>query len=109
MTPDVAKKLVAVRASLAATIEEMSPHTKTVAVLDYYQPIPQPAQIVDGSVHSHAGTNLVCTALKSNAGVTAAAAQVVLVRTEPRHRRGGDRRRGASRRQRPADRRESEP
>ena len=78
VTPNVAKKLVAVRTSLAATIEELSPHTKTVAVLDYYQPIPQPDQVVDGSVHSHAGTNLVCTALKSNAGLTAAAAQVVL-------------------------------
>jgi hypothetical protein len=78
VTPDVAQKLAAVRASLAATIEEVSPSTKAVAVLDYYQPIPQPAQISDGSVHSHAGTNLVCTALKSNAGATAAAAQVVL-------------------------------
>ncbi len=78
VTPDVATKLAAVRASLAATIEELSPHTKTVAVLDYYQPIPEAAQIVDGSIHSHAGTNLVCTALKSNAGGTAAAAQVVL-------------------------------
>jgi hypothetical protein len=78
VTPDVARKLAAVRASLAATIEEVSPSTKSVAVLDYYQPIPQPAQISDGSVHSHAGTNLVCTALKSNAGATAAAAQVVL-------------------------------
>jgi hypothetical protein len=78
VTPAVAQKLVAVRASLAATIEELSPHTKTVAVLDYYQPIPAPAQIDDGSVHSQAGTNLVCTALNSNAGVTAAAAQVVL-------------------------------
>ena len=78
VTPEVAKKLVAVRTSLAATIEGLSPHTKAVGVLDYYQPIPEPAQIDDGSVHSHAGTNLVCTALKSNAGVTAAAAQVVL-------------------------------
>ncbi len=78
VTPDVADKLAAVRASLTATIEALSPHTRAVAVLDYYQPIPQPAQVVDGSVHSHAGTNLVCTALKSNAGVTAAAAQVVL-------------------------------
>jgi hypothetical protein len=78
VTPDVAQKLAAVRESLAATIEELSPSTKSVAVLDYYQPIPQPGQISDGSVHSHAGTNLVCTALKSNAGPTAAAAQVVL-------------------------------
>ncbi len=78
VTPEVGKKLEAVRSSLAATIEELSPHTKTVGILDYYQPIPEPAQIDDGSVHSHAGTNLVCTALKSNAGVTATAAQVVL-------------------------------
>ncbi len=78
VTPAIAQKLDAVRASLAATIEELAPHTTTVAVLDYYQPIPQPAQIVDGSVHSQAGTNLVCSALESNAGSTAAAAQVVL-------------------------------
>jgi hypothetical protein len=78
VTPDVANKLVAVRASLAATIEELAPSTKSVAVLDYYQPVPQPAQISDGSVHSQAGTNLVCTALKSNAGATTAAGQVVL-------------------------------
>ncbi len=79
VTQAVAEKLAAVRASLAATIEELAPHTKTVAVLDYYQPIPQPGQIVDGSVHSQAGTNLVCSALESNAGSTTAAAQVVLV------------------------------
>ena len=78
VTPEVANKLTAVRASLAATIEELSPSTKSVAVLDYYQPVPQPAQISDTSVHSHAGTNLVCTALKSNASATTAAAQVVL-------------------------------
>ena len=46
VTPDVGQKLAAVRASLAATIEELSPHTKTVAVLDYYQPVPAPSQIV---------------------------------------------------------------
>ena len=78
VTPEVAKKLAAVRASLAATIEELSPESKSVAVLDYYQPIPPPAQISDGSLHTHTGTNLVCSALKSNAGATAAAAQVVL-------------------------------
>jgi hypothetical protein len=78
VTSDVAKKLAAVRASLAATIEEVSPYAKTVAVLDYYEPIPAPSQIVDGSIHSGAGTNLVCTALKSNAAPTASAAQVVL-------------------------------
>jgi hypothetical protein len=78
VAPAVAKELAAVRASLAATIEDLAPHTRTVAVLDYYQPIPEPAQIVDGSVHSDSGTNLVCSALKSNAGATSAAAQVVL-------------------------------
>src|SRR6202034_3132714 len=54
VTPDVAQELAAVRASLAATIEALSPHAKTVGVLDYYQPVPQPAQIADGSVHSQA-------------------------------------------------------
>ena len=91
VTPDVAKKLAAVRASLAATIEELSPHAKTVAVLDYYQPVPEPAQIVDGSVHSHAGTNLVCSALKSNAGATAGGRADRAVRPEPCHRRSGGR------------------
>ncbi len=78
VTSEVANKLAAVRASLAATIEELAPHARTVAVLDYYQPVPEPSQIVDDSIHSQAGTNLVCSALKSSAGATATAAQVVL-------------------------------
>ncbi len=78
VTPAIDAKLANVRSSLATTIEELSPHARSVVVFDYYQPIPQPAQIMSGTAHSSAGTNLVCAALKANGGATYAAAQVVL-------------------------------
>ena len=56
----------------------MAPHAGTMAVLDYYQPIPRPSQIADDTFASHLHTNLVCTGLKANADTTYAAAQVVL-------------------------------
>jgi hypothetical protein len=67
-----------VRSGLASAIAKVAPDAKTVAVLDYYQPIPDPAQIADDSGLSGLGTNLVCTGLKANASSTAAAAQEVL-------------------------------
>ena len=42
VTPQVATDLSHVRASLAQAIEAVAPHAGTVAVLDYYQPIPDP-------------------------------------------------------------------
>lgn len=78
VTPEIAADLSRVRRGLAAAIEQVSPHAGTVAVLDYYQPIPAPAEIADDSGVSGLGTNLVCTGLKANASSTYAAAQVVL-------------------------------
>jgi hypothetical protein len=78
VTPPVAAELSNVRASLADAIERMAPHAGRIAVLDYYQPIPGPAQIVDDAAASGLHTNLVCAGLKTDAVATDAAAQVVL-------------------------------
>jgi len=78
VTPAIAVHLAHVRDSLAQAIEAMAPHSSTIAVLDYYQPIPQPSQIADGTAAGSLRTNLVCSGLKPNAGTTYAAAQVVL-------------------------------
>ena len=78
VTPPVAQELANVRKSLALAIELASPHAGTVAVLDYYQPIPRPAEIADHSGVSGLGTNLVCAGLKLDSTATSADAQVVL-------------------------------
>lgn len=78
VTPTVAGQLARVRTSLAQAIEMLAPHTATLAVLDYYQPIPAPGQIAKGTAASSLHTNLVCSGLKPNAGSTYAAARVVL-------------------------------
>ncbi len=79
LTPTVVTQLANVRTSLARAVEAMAPHARTIAVLDYYQPIPNPAQIADDASASQLHTNLVCTGLKPNAASTYAAARVVLV------------------------------
>ncbi len=78
VTPQIAADLANVRTSLAQAIETLAPHVATIAVLDYYQPIPEPSQIPTGTATSGLHTNLVCSGLKPNAGSTFAAAQVVL-------------------------------
>jgi hypothetical protein len=78
ITPALTTELSRVRGSLATAIEQVAPHAATVAVLNYYQPIPTPGQIAGDTSLSGLGTNLVCTGLKGNASSTAAAAQVVL-------------------------------
>jgi hypothetical protein len=78
VTPKIAADLANVRTSLARAIEAVAPHASTVAVLDYYQPIPEPSQIAGGTATSHLHTNLVCSGLKANAATTYSAAQVVL-------------------------------
>ena len=78
VTPQIAAALANVRTSLAHAIETLAPHATTIAVLDYYQPIPEPSQIAKGTATSGLHTNLVCSGLKSNAGSTFDAAQVVL-------------------------------
>jgi hypothetical protein len=78
VTPQLAVELTRVRSSLAQAIEQVAPHTRTIAVLDYYQPIPSPNEIADDTGLSQLHTNLVCAGLKSNAASTDAAAQLVL-------------------------------
>jgi hypothetical protein len=78
VTPTIATKLARVRSSLTQAIESMAPHSSTIAVLDYYQPIPEPSQISQGTATGSLHTNLVCAGLKPNADSTYAAAQVVL-------------------------------
>ncbi|HWD54440.1 MAG TPA: hypothetical protein VG346_04920 [Acidimicrobiales bacterium] len=78
VAPALTTELSRVRGSLAAAIERVAPNAATVAVLNYYQPIPAAGQIADDTSASGLGTNLVCTGLKENASSTAAAAQVVL-------------------------------
>lgn len=78
LTPALTTELSRVRTSVASAIEQVAPHTATVAVLNYYQPIPQPGQIASGTSLSGSRTNLVCTGLKENAASTSAAADVVL-------------------------------
>jgi hypothetical protein len=78
VTPDISADLARVRHALSAAIEQVAPDAGTVAVLDYYQPIPSPSEIADDSGLSGLGTNLVCTGLKANGASTLASAQVVL-------------------------------
>jgi hypothetical protein len=78
VTPELATELSRVRSSLASAIEEVAPHAGTVAVLDYYQPIPPPGQEADDSAQTALGTNLVCAGLKLDASGAYAAALVVL-------------------------------
>jgi hypothetical protein len=78
VTPTIATELERVRTSLAQAIESMAPYASTIAVLDYYQPIPEPSQIAKGTATDSLHTNLVCSGLKPNADSTYAAAQVVL-------------------------------
>lgn len=78
VTPEISADLSRVRRGLSSAIEQIAPDAGTVAVLDYYQPIPAPSAIADDSGLSGLGTNLVCAGLKANASSTAAAAQVVL-------------------------------
>jgi hypothetical protein len=78
VTPKITADLANVRTDLAHAIEEVAPHSGTVAVLDYYQPIPEPSQIAKGTATSGDHTNLVCSGLKPNATGTYSAAQIVL-------------------------------
>jgi hypothetical protein len=78
ITPQLSAELSRVRTSLADAIERVAPHARTVAVLDYYQPIPEPSHIADGTAEPGLHTNLVCAGLKPNAASTYGAAQVVL-------------------------------
>ncbi len=78
LTPALSTELSRVRTSVASAIEQVAPDAATVAVMNYYQPIPQPAQIADGTSLSGSRTNLVCTGLKANASSTSAAADTVL-------------------------------
>ncbi len=78
VTKPVADELANVRRSLAGAIELASAHARTVAVLDYYQPIPRPSEIARDTGASGLGTNLVCAGIRLDAAGTYADAQVVL-------------------------------
>ena len=78
VTPVLATELAHVRTSLAGVIEEVAPQAGTVAVLDYYQPVPPPGTEADDAEQTGAGTNLVCAGLKLEGAGAYAAAQVVL-------------------------------
>ncbi len=78
VTPVLSTELAHVRSSLATAIEEVSPHAGTVAVLDYYQPVPAPGELADDTTQTGLGTNLVCAGLKLEGSTAYAAAQVVL-------------------------------
>jgi hypothetical protein len=78
VTPALAAKLADVRASLARAVETVARHATQVVVLDYYQPIPSPAQISGSASAPALHSNLVCAGLKDDPGPTYAAAQVVL-------------------------------
>ena len=78
VTPALAARLADVRAGLARAIETVARHAARVVVLDYYQPVPSPAQISGGAAAPTLHTNLVCAGLKDNPGPTYTAAQVVL-------------------------------
>ena len=68
VTPQIAADLANVRTSLAHAIETLAPHATTIAVLDYYQPIPEPSQIAKGTATSGLHTNLVCTGSEAQCG-----------------------------------------
>jgi hypothetical protein len=78
VTPELSTKLAHVRTSLAAAIREIAPHSGTVAVVDYYQPIPSPGEVADDSAQAALGTNLVCAGLKLDGSTAYADAEVVL-------------------------------
>ena len=78
VTAALSTELARVRTSLAAAIEEIAPHAGTVAVVDYYQPIPAPGEEADDTAQARLGTNLVCAGLKLDDSAAYAAAEVVL-------------------------------
>jgi len=78
VTAVLSSELTRVRTSLAAAIEDVAPRAGTVAVVNYYQPVPSPGQEADDSAQSGLGTNLVCTGLKLDGSAAYAAAGVVL-------------------------------
>jgi hypothetical protein len=77
VTAAVATRLAHARTSLTDAIESVAPHAGTIAVLNYYQPVPPPSEIADDSGLSGLGVNLVCTGIRANAAATYAAALVV--------------------------------
>ena len=64
VTPKIAADLANVRTKLAQAIETLAPHAGTIAVLDYYQPIPEPSQVAKGTAGA-ATTRTWCAAASS--------------------------------------------
>jgi hypothetical protein len=78
VTAALSTELTRVRTNLAAAIEQVAPHAGTVAVVDYYQPIPAPGEEADDTAQARLGTDLVCAGLKLDGSTAYAAAAVVL-------------------------------
>ena len=74
LAPSVALRLDHLRTALTAIIDQVAPHAGRVAVLDYYQPIPAPADFSPTSVSrrvvaggaTQVDVNLVCAGLALN-------------------------------------------
>ena len=72
VTSAVSGELANVRSELATLIEQIHPYTQTIAVLNYYQPIPRPQNFVQSSVYPNgpSGPNAqvdeICWALARN-------------------------------------------
>ena len=54
------------RLALASMIESVSPHARRVAVVDYYNPIPNPNDFDGSSSHPNGGVDPVCLGLQLN-------------------------------------------
>jgi lysophospholipase L1-like esterase len=77
VTSAIAQRLAHVTTALTASIAFAARHASTVAVLNYYQPIPSPGQLAHHVAITGSGINLVCAGLRENPSTTYAAAQVV--------------------------------
>jgi hypothetical protein len=77
VTPAVASRLAHVKTALTSAIAFAARHATTVAVMNYYQPIPSPGELAQHAAITGSGVNLVCAGLRENPSSTYAAAQVV--------------------------------
>ena len=65
-TAGVESDLANVETSLTSVIEEVSPDTRRVVVVDYYDPVPSPNDFDGSSSHSGASVDPVCLGLQTN-------------------------------------------
>jgi hypothetical protein len=65
-TAGVEHALANVESSLTSIIEEVSPDTRRVVVVDYYDPVPSPNDFDESSSHSGVNVDPVCLGLQTN-------------------------------------------